>query len=100
MAYKDWRKTSYPDSMHSITVKPEAEPCKQRYYPRNPAIQAIINEEVDKMLTDKVIEPSRSPWSSPIVLVKKPSGKYRFRSLLFKGYSTDFGKPGTSAPLI
>uniref|UniRef100_A0A1Y1K1B2 Reverse transcriptase domain-containing protein n=3 Tax=Photinus pyralis TaxID=7054 RepID=A0A1Y1K1B2_PHOPY len=63
---------------HTITVKPEAEPCKQRYYPRNPAIQAIINEEVDKMLEDKVIEPSRSPWSSPIVLVKKPSGKYRF----------------------
>uniref|UniRef100_A0A1Y1JZI4 Uncharacterized protein n=1 Tax=Photinus pyralis TaxID=7054 RepID=A0A1Y1JZI4_PHOPY len=63
---------------HTITLKPGAEPKKQRYYPRNPAIQGIINQEVDQMLADGVIEPSNSPWSSPIVLVKKPSGKYRF----------------------
>jgi len=41
-------------------------------------MQAIINEEVEKMLADDVIEPSHSPWSSPIVLVKKKDGKHRF----------------------
>lgn len=62
---------------HKIRLKDD-NPIKQRYYPRNPAMQTILNEEVRKMLADDVIERSSSPWSSPVVLVKKPSGKYRF----------------------
>ena len=34
--------------------------------------------EVEKMLTNDVIEPSRSPWSSNIVLVRKKDDTYRF----------------------
>ena len=30
------------------------------------------------MLTARIIEPSFSEWSSPIVMMKKPNGKYRF----------------------
>jgi len=56
----------------------EATPIKQRYRPRNPAMQAIIDNEVDEMLKHGVIEPSHSPWSSPIVVVRKKDGKYRF----------------------
>jgi hypothetical protein len=41
-------------------------------------MQGIIDEEVDKMLAEGVIEPSDSPWSSPIVLAKKKDGKHRF----------------------
>lgn len=41
-------------------------------------MQAVINEEVDKMLKDGVIEPSRSPWSPPVVIVKQKDGKYQF----------------------
>jgi transposase InsO family protein len=41
-------------------------------------MQGIIDEEVDKMLAEGVIEPSNSPWSSPIVLAKKKDGKHRF----------------------
>ena len=37
-----------------------------------------LNEEVDKMLSKGVIEPSESPWSSPPVLVKKKDSTYRF----------------------
>lgn len=62
---------------HKIKLKSE-EPIKQRYYPRNPAMQQIIYDEVDRMLTEGVIEPSSSPWSSPVVLVKKSTGAYRF----------------------
>lgn len=63
---------------HKIRLKNDSDPIKQRHYPRNPAMQKVLNEEVDKMLSDDVIEPSCSSWSSPVVLIKKPSGKYRF----------------------
>lgn len=62
---------------HTIKLK-TSEPLKQRYYPRNPAMQDIMMTEVSEMLRDDIIEPSSSPWSSPVVLIKKPSGKYRF----------------------
>lgn len=61
---------------HHIRLKEET-PIKQRYRPRNPAMQAIINKEVDEMMEQGVIEPSHSPWSSPIVIVKKKDGKHR-----------------------
>jgi len=41
-------------------------------------MQAIINREVNEMLEQGVIEPSHSPWSSPIVVVRKKDGKQRF----------------------
>ena len=56
----------------------DPEPIKQRYRPVNPRIQEIMNDEVDQMLANGVIEPSESPWSSPIVLARKKDGKYRF----------------------
>lgn len=62
---------------HEIRLK-DCNPIKQRYYPRNPYMQQKIYDEVDSMLTGGVIEPSSSPWSSPIVLVKKASGGLRF----------------------
>lgn len=53
-------------------------PIKQRYYPVSPAMQTIIDEELERMIQEGVIERSSSPWSSPVVMVKKPEGKYRF----------------------
>ncbi|XP_025271338.1 uncharacterized protein LOC112639973 [Camponotus floridanus] len=60
---------------HRIRLKPGS-PIKQRYRPRNPAMQAVINEEVDRMLAEGVIEPSNSAWSSPVV--RKKNGQHRF----------------------
>ncbi|XP_025266372.1 uncharacterized protein LOC112638592 [Camponotus floridanus] len=62
---------------HTIRLKLGL-PIKQRYRPRNPAMQAVINTEVDKMLEAGVIEPSNSAWSSPVVLVRKKDGAFRF----------------------
>ena len=42
------------------------------------AQQDVVVEELDKMLASGVIEPSDSPWASPIVLVKKKDGTTRF----------------------
>lgn len=51
---------------------------KQRYYAVSPAIEKAIHEAVQQMLCDQIIEPSKSEWSNPIVMVKKPNGKLRF----------------------
>lgn len=59
-------------------IKTNSLPIKQRHYPLSPPLQKQVNEELDKMLEDGVIEPSSSPWASPIVLIKKSDGRYRF----------------------
>lgn len=55
----------------------EARPVKQRHYPISPAKQNEMYAEIDRMLSLGVIEPSRSPWNSPIVIVRKHCGKPR-----------------------
>ncbi|KMQ86699.1 reverse ribonuclease integrase [Lasius niger] len=62
---------------HHIRLR-ESTPIKQRYRPRNPAMQAIIDREVNEMEAAGVIEASHSAWSSPVVIVKKKDGKHRF----------------------
>lgn len=53
-------------------------PFKQYQYPLSPYLQGILNKEIDEMINLGVIEPSQSPWCSPVLLVKKKSGEYRF----------------------
>lgn len=65
-------------SLVQHTIRTKAEPIKQRFYPISPALQKIVNAELDDMLAKGVVRPSNSPWSSPIVLVKKKDGSYRF----------------------
>jgi hypothetical protein len=62
---------------HRIKLK-HKEPIKQKYYPRNPKQQEIIDTHVKDMLEQGVIEKSNSPYSSPVVLVRKENGQYRF----------------------
>ncbi|CAF4208079.1 unnamed protein product, partial [Adineta steineri] len=38
----------------------------------------VINKEVQKMLHNRIIEPSNSPWAAPVVIVKKSDGSPRF----------------------
>jgi len=61
---------------HRIVMRDD-KPLKQRYYPRNPAMQHVIDTQVDELLRSGAIEPSRSPHSAPIVLVKKKAGDWR-----------------------
>lgn len=55
----------------------ESKPIRQRPYPYSPYIQSQINTELDRMIKKGVIEPSSSPWSSPIVKAEKKNGKIR-----------------------
>lgn len=63
---------------HEIELLPGTKPIKQRYYPVSPSKQKVIDEEVSSMLEQGIIEPSRSAWSSPVCLVRKKDGSYRF----------------------
>ena len=42
------------------------------------ALRRKVDELVQEMLDQEVIEPSGSPWASPIVLVQKKDGGVRF----------------------
>ena len=53
-------------------------PFKVPYRPAGFARRQVIEENLTKMLADGVIEPSVSPWSSPVVLVRKKDGSTRF----------------------
>ncbi len=55
-----------------------AAPIKSRYRPPGHAMRKAVDESLDKMLELGVIKPTVSPWSSPIVLVKKKDGSIRF----------------------
>ena len=63
---------------HSIELKPNAPPVKQRDYRRGSAENATLKELLDQMLREGQIRPSTSPWSSPVLLVKKSDGSWRF----------------------
>ena len=54
-----------------------AQPIKQCPYRLNPFKRDIVKDEVKYMLEHDLIEPSISPWSSPVVLVKKEGGQHR-----------------------
>ena len=53
-------------------------PIRQRVRRVPFAQHDIIEQELDKMLDAGVIEPSTSPWASPVVLVTKKDGSTRF----------------------
>ncbi|KMQ92539.1 reverse ribonuclease integrase [Lasius niger] len=63
-------------AQHQIRLK-LGPPIKQRYRPRNSAMQAIIDQEVREMEEEGITEPSTSAWSFPIVIVRK-DGRHRF----------------------
>ncbi|UYV83328.1 hypothetical protein LAZ67_23000576, partial [Cordylochernes scorpioides] len=55
-----------------------AKPIKHKPYRVSAKEREIIKEQIDEMLRDGIIRPSSSPWSFPVILVKKRDGKYRF----------------------
>ncbi|XP_021346951.1 uncharacterized protein LOC110446237 [Mizuhopecten yessoensis] len=62
---------------HDI-VTTTTEPVHVKPYPLPFNTKEVIKKEVDKMLEMGVIEPSSSPYSAPVVIVKKKDGTNRF----------------------
>jgi hypothetical protein len=53
-------------------------PVKQRPYQYSPKVLEAMYRELDRLLEDGLVEPSHSPWASPVVMVPKGKGDYRF----------------------
>ncbi|KAL8585224.1 hypothetical protein ACOMHN_013239 [Nucella lapillus] len=53
-------------------------PIRVKPYPLPFAKRVVVEKEIQTMLKLGVIEPSTSPYSSPVVLVGKPDGSVRF----------------------
>ncbi|UYV73374.1 K02A2.6-like [Cordylochernes scorpioides] len=68
------------DKIFDKNNEPEKQtsPIKHRPYRVSPTECQAIQTEVDKMLDAGIIHHSESPWSSPVILVKKKDGNWRF----------------------
>ena len=63
---------------HRIIVDKDTQPIHQAPYRVSPAQREIIQKQVTEMVEDGIIQPSDSPWASPIILVRKKNGAWRF----------------------
>lgn len=70
-----------PKRYHGPTFKintGDAKPIKGRPRRQPPAKESIIEDLVKTMEENDIVEPSISPWASPVVLVMKKDGSPRF----------------------
>jgi hypothetical protein len=75
----DIKQTNYGNAKgvkHTIDTG-NARPVNQPPHRTSPAERQIIRDMTNEMLANGVIQPSTSPWASPVVLVKKKDGKQK-----------------------
>lgn len=63
--------------VHVIEIKPGSRLPRIPPYRRAPKEEGEITKIVDDLLDKGFIEPLKSPFSSPVVLVKKKDGTFR-----------------------
>lgn len=70
---------------HSIPLKTDQPPLHQKMYRLPPLFKEEINKQVQQLLDNDVVINSKSPWSSPLLIVpKKPGsdGQKRWRMVV------------------
>ena len=55
-------------------VQPKRQPARRM----PPAVRQEVARQLQEMQDNGIIEPSKSPWASPVVLVRKRDGSHRF----------------------
>ena len=61
------------DVLHNIDTG-DNPPIKSRPIKRSQASYTEVNQEINKLLEAGLIKPSKSPWLSQILIVKKKDG--------------------------
>ena len=59
-------------------INTSGSPIRQPLRRQPESLKGDMNEEVKKMMSRGVIRHSSSPWSSPVVMVRKKNGSWRF----------------------
>ena len=62
---------------HEIHID-KVSPIRQRFRRMSPQHRKEVRKLLSDMLARNIISPSKSPWASPVVLVKKKNGASRF----------------------
>ncbi|XP_068239313.1 uncharacterized protein [Palaemon carinicauda] len=62
---------------HDIVLEPNANPVRQPFYRVSHRLLPALKAEVEYLLKLDLAAPSKSPWASPCILVKKPNNSYR-----------------------
>ncbi len=57
---------------YHIKLKEGSKPFTSRAYRLDPQKMATLREQLNNLLKDDVIKPAESPYSSPVILVRKP----------------------------
>ena len=77
-SYKDLKGVDPDICQHTIPLKSDAKPCRQRPYTYNETFARKIKEEIDKLKEAEFIyEIEHTEWVSPIIVVPKKNGKLR-----------------------
>jgi predicted amidophosphoribosyltransferase len=63
---------------HKIPLLPGVKPVNVKPYRYSPTQKDEIERQIKEMLANGIIRPSHSPFSSPVILVKKKDGAWRF----------------------
>jgi hypothetical protein len=57
------------DTVARIRMKEEAQPVSMPMYGASPVNRQVIEKQMDKWICQEVVEPSKSPWAAPVVIV-------------------------------
>ena len=71
-------RTESTDVLQHEIITDGASPIRQRFQRLSPEKRAEMRMMLNDMLKKNLISPSKSPWTAPIVLVKKRDGTCRF----------------------
>ena len=75
---KDWTELGKTDLHHHEIRTGDADPVRMPFYRQSVQVRKECSEQVKEMLNAGIIEPSESEWRSPVVMVRKKDGTYRF----------------------
>lgn len=66
------------DVLHHCVYLTQQVPIKQRPYRMSSTKQAVVEKQLEEMLSAGIVKPSHSGWASPVILVPKKDGRLRF----------------------
>lgn len=94
----DGRLGEYPSHVE-IKLKPGSEPVSMKPYNASPLKREIIDKQLDSWISAGVIEPSKSPWGFPVLIVfrnNKPRLCIDYRKLNEKTIPDEYPLPKQS----